>query len=302
MPPVTTSSLSNSLPFMLAEMRYTRQYEGVMTKLVDSIQLPPYSGDDVTVPKLGAISAYSLVEGVDMAQYQALTDSKVTFTPGEVGCQVFITDRAAYRLPEGLMRRAGRVMGNAMAKKQDQDLLGQLALFTKGLGSAGQPLLPGYLMAGRARVRANAQFAGSTGESAPDPVYIVLHDYQWYDVAADLSGFTSPGASGKYTSTSFANAPEATRAGILSDFYVANMYGSKIFIDDNIAISGTDAYGAIFSREALLLVEEMGEKTAPQRDESLRGTEINVVSSYGWGVWNDLWGHYVLSDVTAPTG
>lgn len=300
--PTKTSSLVNSLPYMLAEAKFTRQYQAVMPKLVDTIQLPANMGDDVNIPKLGAVNAYSLIEGVDMAQFQELTDSKVTFTPGEVGAQVFVTDRVAARVTEGLMRRAGRVMGNAFAKKQDQDLLGQFALAPRGLGSAGATLLPGVLMAARARVRANAQFTGATNEPAPDPIYCVLHDYQWYDIAADIIGFTTPGAGGKFTSTSFANAPESQKAGVLADLYLASLFGMKIFVDDNIALTGTDAYGAVFARESMVFVEEAGEQMRPQRDESLRGTELNLVGSYGWGVWENNWIHYILSDVTAPTG
>jgi hypothetical protein len=303
MPLTTTSSLTNSLPYLLAEVKFTRQYEAVMPKLVDTVQLPPYSGSTYNIPKLGTINAYSLVEGVDMAQFQALSDSKITFTPAEVGCQVFITDRVAYRVTPGLMRRAGSVMGNAMAKKEDQDLLGQFALFGRGLGGSGQTLLPGVLMAARARVRANVQFSGATNEPAPDPIYCVLHDYQWYDIAADILGFVTPGSGGKFTSTSFANASDLPiQAGVMNDYYVGSMYGMKIFVDDNIPLTGTDAYGAVFSQQAIVLVEEQGEKMEPQRDASLRGTELNLVSSYGWGVYLDQWGHYILSDVTAPTG
>jgi hypothetical protein len=72
MPLTTTSSLTNSLPYLLAEVKFTRQYEAVMPKLVDTVQLPPYSGSTYNIPKLGTINAYSLVEGVDMAVPGAL--------------------------------------------------------------------------------------------------------------------------------------------------------------------------------------------------------------------------------------
>lgn len=299
---IKTSSLVNQLPYMLAELRFTQEYMAVMPKLVDHIQLPPNQGDDINIPKFGTVNAYSLVEGVDMAQYQDIADSKVTFTPGEVGVQVFVSDRAAYRVTEGLMRRTGKVMGNAIAKKEDVDLVGLFPTAPRGLGASGQTLLPGHLIAARARVRANAQFAGATGEPAPDPIYAVLHDYQWYDIAADIAGFTTPGSAGKFTSTSFANAPEALRAGILSDYYQTSITGMKIFADNNIPITGTDAYGAVFSRDAVVFVDEMRPSLRPERDESLRGTELNLVASYGYGFYEPNWVHYLLSDVTAPTG
>lgn len=298
----TVSNLTNQLPKFMAEVRYTQQHMGIMEKLVERIPLPPNSGQTLNIPKIGTTTAHSLVEGVDMQQMQQLSDSNVAITPAEVGVQIFLTKRALRYTVDGLMRRAGKVLGNAMAKKLDQDLLGLFSGIDAGVGAAGAALQTGQLQAARILSRANvtgSAGAFTAGEPTPEPMYYVLHDFQWYDVAQDLLGVSSGVVTG---GTTVRGAPDQAKWGVLSDHYMANIFSAKVFVDDNIAIDASDdAYGACFSKEALLLVPVVDQELTPDEDPSARGVELNLVSEYGYGEYNGQWGRFILSDVTPPT-
>ena len=56
-----------------------------------------------------------------MTNPQTLATTKVTITPAEVGAQIVITDRALRTAREDMARAAGRVLGDAVAKKLDAD-------------------------------------------------------------------------------------------------------------------------------------------------------------------------------------
>ena len=114
-----------------------------------------HKGSTINVPYFGTVTAQGLTEGVDMANPQEMEDTNVQITPGEVGCQIVITDKCVRDDQEDIIRAAGRILGDAMEVKRDTDLLGELDDATTALGGSGA-LTMGIIAAARALLSGNA--------------------------------------------------------------------------------------------------------------------------------------------------
>ena len=284
MPLTTSTQVDDVIKTVLAEARYTEQHRNVMSNLVRKYTIGKGEGDSVDIPKFGTVTAQDLIEGVDMANPQELTTSKVTITPGEVGAQIILTDKAINAANADILRAAGRVLGDAMAKKQDQDLLGLLDGFTQSLPGAGTAPTLAHLRAAKSRLHGAA-------EPAPMKHFAVVHPYQWDAIAGNLA------PTGTYP------IPQGISDSVIRDYWAGRVFGMDVFIDGNIAVDASgDAKGGVFSKEALVLVTLKNWGVERERDASLRAWEINVVADYGFGEFADAWGVEFYSDATTPTG
>jgi hypothetical protein len=284
LPTTTASAIDAVIQTVIAEAQFTEQHRNVMANLVRKYTIGKGEGDSVDIPKFGTVTAQALTEGVDMANPQQLTTSKVTITPGEVGAQIILTDKAVRAANTDLLRAAGRVLGNAMAKKQGQDLLGLLDGFSQSLPGAGTSPTLAHLRAARSRLH------GAT-EPAPMKHFAVLHPYQWDAIAADLS------PTGTYP------VPDGMSESVIRDYWVGRVLGMDVFVDGNITVDGSDdAKGGVFSKESMVLVTMKKWSVERERDASLRAWELNVVADYGYAEYEDSWGVEFYSDASTPTG
>ena len=218
-----------------------------------------------------------------MTNPQTLATTKVTITPAEVGAQIVITDRALRTAREDMARAAGRVLGDAVAKKLDADLLGLLDGFGASLGGAGESITMGHLRAAVSRLHA-------ADEPAPMPYFGVLHPYQAHDLAADITPV------GTYP------VPSGISQTVLENHWVGRAFGVDLFQAGNLSVDAEDdAKGGVFSREALVLVIFKDWAVERQRDASLRAWELNVVADYGYAEYQDAWGVEMYFDAAAPS-
>lgn len=278
-----TAQLSNMMRKFLADARYTLEHKCVMENLVRTETLPEHQGTSHNTPKLGTVTAYSLADGVDMAQAQQLSDSNLAISPAEVGAQVIITDLVADTMSENWLRAAGRILGNAMKKKKDQDLLGQIDSFTTtALGSGASTNLSPALI--------SAAFGNITGgtEPAPPPYATVHHPYAWEDVSQ------------AYAVTGTYPISVGPSADALKDYWVNRIAGTNCYSDGNFTIASDAVKGGTFSKEAIILVNFGGLKQEVERDASLRANEINVVMRYNWGEYVDAWGAELNCAASVP--
>ena len=155
----TSSSIGHVVDTVIAEARRTQMHRTVMEPLVHTYRVSKGAGDRLEIPKFGTVTAGALVEGTDMTNPQTLTTTKLTITPGEVGAQIVVTDRALRTAREDMSRAAGRVLGDAIAQKLDKDLLGLLDGFSTSLGGAGTNITMGHLRAAVSRLHGAAQAA-----------------------------------------------------------------------------------------------------------------------------------------------
>ena len=278
----TSSSIGHVVDTVIAEARRTQMHRTVMEPLVRTYRVSKGAGDRLEIPKFGTVTAGALVEGTDMTNPQTLTTTKLTITPGEVGAQIVVTDRALRTAREDMSRAAGRVLGDAIAKKLDKDLLGLLDGFSTSLGAAGTNITMGHLRAAVSRLHGAAQ-------PAPKPHFAVLHPYQAHDLAADIS------PTGTYP------VPSGISQTVLENHWVTRAFGVDVFQAGNLTVDANDdAKGGLFSKEAIVLVVFKDWAVERERDASLRAWELNVVADYGFGEYEDSWGVELLFDAATP--
>lgn len=231
------------------------------------------------------ITAETVADGVDYSNPTTFGKSAVgTLTPAEAIAQVILTDQDMETDPDGAVTDAAYELGASIAAKIDTDLTAIFSSFAtdKGAG-AGQTNTIADLASGVAVVRNRMKRAGD--------VNAVLHPYQWHDIWTAL---------GQPAATYSAIQEMANQA--LRDYYVANMLTLSIFTSSNVPVSGTDATGGIFNQDSIALDTRRPYRLEPERDASLRGTELNATAGYAVGLGKrPTSGVKFIGDITEPT-
>ena len=275
---------------LIAPVRYTLQQGQVMQNTVQRIAGSQGQDDTLNVPKFGTATAYGLTEGIPIAQAQQITDSNMTISATEVGVEVIISDKLRRTINLNMVRASGRIMGEAMSKKKDTDLLGLLDGLDTSLGGAGTTLAFGYIETAVARLMA-------ASEPAPKPYFTVLHAYHWKALADDLQALSSSAFAGT-------TPMESVSEQVLKTFTLpgGELYGTRFLIDNNISIdSSDDAKGGTFARDAFILFDWMPLREETERDAGLRADRLIMVSDYGSGEYSGTWGFEQLFDASTPT-
>jgi hypothetical protein len=279
------------IPKLIAPARMTAQHAPVMRQLMTKEPLPDNMGNVLYLPKLGTVSASVVSESTDFASPQLIIDSQVTVTPTMLGVQVIITDKMARTIQEGFVRKAGRIMGNAMVKAEELILLALLDGFSTSLVGANNVAKWNHIYAAATQVR-NGQ---SSGEPAEGPIYAVLHNYQWAALKKDLAG------SGVGTTP----IPTGLTEQIITSHWMGNIDGINVFTSGLLPIdANADAKGAVFAKSALIYMStSLDMREERQRDASWGGGawEINLFHEFGSGEYFDAHGIEIFSDATALT-
>lgn len=272
-----------------------------MTSMVSTVTLKDGDGTTYNWPKFGTmLTAQNLSEGVPINNPQKLIPSSQQFTVSEVGIEIIITDRAMRYTPEPMKARAGRFAGNAMKRKMEGDLLALFPGFSRDLGAAGNAFNPNFLAVAQVRLSA----ASGTGadaaatESAPTPYSAVIHPFHYHDV------LVSAGTLGNNINTTTGYIPiEGLTEELIRNYDVKRLYDTNMAKSPLIPIDASDdAVGAVFSKEALLLVRTSNMlRTETDRDIHLRAWDMVITSEYGTGEVEDQWGFAITADATPPT-
>ena len=101
-------------------------------------------GKAVEVPIYAAVSAAAVSEATDLSN-TAINPSSVTITASEVGVMTTLTDLARNSAPRNVAADIGRLFGEAIAKKQDQDLTALFDGFSTAIGDGTTAINCGYL-------------------------------------------------------------------------------------------------------------------------------------------------------------
>lgn len=271
----TTSTLDDLFVNIVREAIFTAQESSLVRNLVTTYDISGDDGKAIQVPIYPEVSAAALTEGSDMSS-TAVSTTSATITAAEVGVQAVLTDLAARSSARDIAADLGKVLGEAVAKKMDEDLIALFDGFSTSLGAAGTELTAPYIFNAAARLDA---------ANAPGPKYAVIHPYQAYNLKSGLTNtFANPNGGDLQN--------EAMRNG-----YVGTIAGVDIFESANISVDGSDdSKGAVFVPQALGLAVKWDVNIEPQRDASIRGWELNATACYGVGELKDGYGIEMLFD------
>lgn len=225
----------------------------------------------------------SVAETTDLSN-QAFTRSLLaTLSPAEVGTLFNITDARVES--DDVMDILSDLLSHiqyTVWSKVEADLAGLLDDFTGGtVGSAGTAISWSTIYSARARLAA-------TG--VPGPYNVVLHEYQYYDLAtaANVAGLANA-------------APLRIRDDIQNTYYVGSTSDMDFYTINNAAIAaGTAVKTGIFNRRALALDIRRPLRVEYDRDISLRAMEVVPTMVYAVGAVRTAWGVTILGDATAP--
>lgn len=273
----TTTTLNDLLPSIVAEAMFVANERSIMRGLVKNYSIPAGSGKTITVPRYPVATAATVTEGNEVSDSTVSTDG-VTLTVTTAAIRTLVTDLARTSAASNVVADVGRLFGEAIAKKMDQDLLALFSGFATGVGGASTALSAAVIAQAVARLRANAV--------PSDALACVVHPFVAYDLKSNLTN-------------TFAN----PNAGIIQNEamamgYVGTLFGVPVFESANIADTGTagDYVGAVFHRDALGLAMIGDIQIETQRRASYLGDDIVASAHYAVGELYDLYGVKITAD------
>ena len=270
----TSSTLSELYTEIVAEAQFVASEKSIMRNLVKNYAITG-GGKAVEVPVYAQVSASAVAEATDLSN-TAIDPSSVTITASEVGVMTTLTDLARNSAPRNVAGDIGKLFGEAIARKQDEQLIALFNGFSTELGDGTTAISPAVIFNALSTLRANSLPANECA--------VVLHPKIAYDLKSGLTN--------TFAGLDTENSNEALRSG-----FVGTLAGMPIFETSNMADTGTagDYKGGAFHKDALAIAMMQDVKIETQRDASLRADEIVATSVYGVGEIHDSYGvelHY----------
>ena len=271
----TSSTISELYTEIVAEALFVASEQSVMRGLVRNYTIAG-GGKSVDVRIFSTVSAAAVNEATDLSN-TAVNRTSVTITASEIGIMTTLTDLARNSSSRNIAADIGKLFGEAIAKKMDQDLTALFDGFSSSIGGAGQELTVDKIFQAVATLRQ---------ANVPGPYYGVLNPKVAYNVKKNLTNtFVNPNPNDLTN--------EALRTG-----YIGNIAGVQIFESSNVdGTTDTDnCKGAVFSQDALGLAMMQDLKIETQRDASLRADEIVATAVFGVGELHDSYGVELLAE------
>lgn len=273
----TTTTLNDLLPQIVAEALFQANEASIMRGLVRNYPLGSGQGKTVTVPVYPNQSASTLVEGNETAITNVATSS-ATLTVETASIATMVTDLVRQSAASNVVADIGKLFGEAIARKMDQDLLALFPSLTTGVGDATTAMSAATIAQAVAELRAKAVPA--------DMLYAVVHPYVAYDLKANLTNtWTNPNAG-------------VIQNRAMEQGYVGQLFGVPVFESSNIADTGTagDYVGGVFHRDALGLAMIGDINIESERNARAVGDNLVASAHYGVGILQDSHGVKVTAD------
>jgi N4-gp56 family major capsid protein len=264
------TTLNDLLPTIVQEALFVASERSIMRGLVKNYTLAPSQGKTIQVPIYPRQTAAAVTEGDEVTNTAVSTDV-ATFDVAQVGLRTLVTDMAINASASNVVSDLGRLFGEAIATKMDQDLIAKFSGFTTNtVGNTSTVVTPALLMQAITKLKNNAV--------PSDGLVMVLHPSIAYDLKASLTTTGNTAfAAGAFGPT----ANEAMQMG-----YVGQLFGVPVFETSNFSNTGAagDYVGGVFHRDALGLGIMRDIQIETQRRASYLGTDIVASAMYGTGV------------------
>jgi hypothetical protein len=284
----STSNLSSGQKTFIASAREAFEPAAPDPDLVESQRIAAgfKQWDVLTMARLTSASA--LTEGVDLTSAQQLVANSLSITPSEHGIIATLSKRLIRRQgDQNVVSTAGRLCANSLRRRQALDVISLYDGFSKSVVGAGNAL---DITSFRGSVAYLLTDNSSSYGPAPVPLHAALHIEQISDVILDITD----------------TAPRGTTTGMTDDMLQRwwkgsdRLYGVQIFHSGNITRdSSDDSKGALFAKEALVMVMANDAEVTEEDDNSLRAIEYGCFQEWGEGERADAHGIEVYSDAAA---
>ena len=284
----STSNLSSGQKTFIASAREAFEPAAPDPDLVESQRIAAgfKQWDVLTMARLTSASA--LTEGVDLTSAQQLVANSLSITPSEHGIIATLSKRLIRRQgDQNVVSTAGRLCANSLRRRQALDVIALYDGFSKSVVGAGNAL---DITTFRGAVAYLLTDNSSSYGPAPVPLHAALHIEQISDIILDITD----------------TAPRGTTSGFTDDMLQRwwkgsdRLYGVQVFHSGNITRDGSDdSKGALFAKEALVMVMANDAEITEEDDNSLRAIEYGCFQEWGEGERADAHGVEVYSDTTA---
>lgn len=278
----TSSTLAGLYSNIQQAALFTMQERAFMRPLIRNYNLVGQPGKAAHVGIYPTVATSSLVtgEGTDATNI-AITATEKTYTATEVAALATLTDTARDSANDDTAASIGRVLGETIAKKVDEDIAALFTGFSNTVGGgSGTELTPDDILAAIAVLRNN---------SVTGPYVGVFHPYQTYNLRKVLAN------AGAATVPSLSNLGNE----VLTNGYIGRIFGVDIFESAVVTGTSTGAFvGAVMHPDALAFCLKKDLTLETQRDASLRATEIVASMTYAVGELFDVHGVGIMTDAS----
>ena len=277
----TTTTLNDLLPEIIQEAMFVASERSIMRGLVKNYTLAPGQGKHVNVPIYPTQSAAAVTEG-DEVSNTAVSTNTAQLTVSPVAVRTLLTDLARTSAASNVVADLGKLFGEAVARKMDQDLTALFSSLNAGFGDYTGQITAASIFQAVAKLKAAAV--------PTEGMVCVLHP----EIAYDLKAALTTQGNVPYTAGAYSDVTnEAMRMG-----YVGMLAGIPVYETSNIANTGTagDYAGAVFHRDAfgLGMIGDISIET--QRRASFLGDDIVCSAYYGTGILQDNYGRFLAFD------
>lgn len=270
--PGSSAGGANLFSNIVQEAIFTAQERAVLPQTTTVYDIGAVAGKTVQVPVYPTVSAAALTEGTDITDDANVNPSGVVITASEYGVLANLSDAMRDSAGRNVAADVGRILGEAIAKKQDETVAANFANFSQALGSTSTT----------ATIEMIFQAAATLREAnAPAPYFAVVSPKQAYQLKKQLVG--AGYSTGANAISDAGN--EALRSGI-----VGTIAGVTIVESTSLSASGGAKVGAVYSASALGTAIKKGITIETQRDASARATEIVATAMWGTGELVDAYG------------
>jgi hypothetical protein len=281
----TSGNLANAQRIVIGSVIFTEEHNHPAMALTQQFKLNK-GEKTVTVPLVGTHIMRDLVDGLDITDEEDIGMTTVDLTANEVGGKIILTDKLVRQSVPSVFQIIGQQMGDAMARKMDEDVL---ALYTALNGGVTLGL------ASKEMTAANWTGCIAFAKAKKFP-------------STGLYGLHHPNAVAEYvksqavTASASSPVPIGFTADLLKDFFVnlRPLNGVALFEDGNVSEDASgDGIGVIAAKGAMATLTSKAPGTERERDASRRATEVVMVADYGVFELDDKKGAPMTYDVSA---
>jgi N4-gp56 family major capsid protein len=271
--PGSSAGGANLFSNIVQEAIFTAQERALLPQTTTIYDIGAVAGKTVQVPVYPTVSAAALTEGTDITTDANVNPTGVVITATEYGVLANVSDAMRDSAGRNVAADVGRILGEAIAKKQDETIAANFSNFSTALGSTSTT----------ATIELIFQAAAALRESnAPAPYFCVVSPKQAYALKKSLvnAGYSTG-----------ANAISEAGNMALTSGIVGTIAGVTIIESASLtAGAGTSKIGAVYSASALGVALKKGITLETQRDASARATEIVATAMWGSGELVDAYG------------